>query len=128
MARTKKDLIDELDWITNKISSLVWTLNVGALGTTWSLLIANRFTFRNAIWIFVPCILSILCEMFQYLSGYRLADGLLRKMERENLTEFEYPTTDPLYEARQFFFVWKIVLAIAAGVILLFTLFQKFAA
>jgi len=128
MARTKNDLISELDWITNKISSLVWTLNVGALGTTWSLLIANRFTFRNAIWIFVPCILSILCEMGQYLCGYRLANRLLREMEREKRTEFEYPTADPLYKARDRFFFWKIVLAIAAGVILLFTLFQKFAA
>jgi CDP-diglyceride synthetase len=128
MARTKNDLISELDWITNKISSLVWTLNVGALGTTWSLLIASRFTFRNAIWIFVPSILSILCEMGQYLSGYRLADRLLRKMEQENLTQFEYPTGDLLYKAREFFFVWKIVFAIAAGVILLFTLFHKFAA
>jgi hypothetical protein len=49
-------------------------------------------------------------------------------MEREKRTEFEYPTADPLYKARQFFFVCKVVLAIAAGVILLFTLFQKFAA
>src|SRR5215467_1051027 len=87
----KADLLSELDWITNKISSLVWTLNVGALGTTWSLLIANRFTFRNAIWIFVPCILSILCEIGQYLCGYRLAERLLREMERENRTQFEYP-------------------------------------
>jgi len=123
----KADLLSELDWITNKISSLVWTLNVGALGTTWSLLIASRFTFRNAIWIFVPSILSILCEMGQYLSGYRLANRLLREMERENRTEFEYPTGDPLYKARDFFFVWKIVLAIVAGVILLITLFLKFA-
>jgi CDP-diglyceride synthetase len=125
---TKDDLIKELNWITEKISSLVWTLNVGALGTTWSLLIANRFTFRNAIWIFVPSILSILCEIGQYLSGYRLDRRLWKEMERGNRTEFQYPTADPLYTARDFFFVCKIVLAIAAGVILLFTLFQKFAA
>jgi hypothetical protein len=124
---TKAELLKELDWITAKISSLVWTLNVGALGTTWSLLIASRFTFRNAIWIFVPSILSILCEMGQYLCGYILADRLLKKMERENRTEFEYPTGDPLYKARNFFFVCKIVLAIVTGVILLITLFQRFA-
>ena len=46
-------------------------------------------------------------------------------MEQEKRTEFEYPTADPLYKARDRFFFWKIVLAIAAGVILLFTLFQK---
>jgi hypothetical protein len=125
---TKGDLIKELDWTSEKISSLVWTLNVGALGTTWSLLIANRFTFKNAIYIFVPCILSILCEMGQYLSGHILARRLENEMKEKNLTEFEYPTDDPLYKARRRFFFWKIVLAIAAGVILLFTLFQKFAA
>jgi hypothetical protein len=47
-------------------------------------------------------------------------------MERENLTEFEYPTDSLLYRARDFFFVWKVVLAIAGAVILVFTLFQKF--
>jgi hypothetical protein len=51
---TKADLLSELNWITEKISSLVWTLNVGVLGTTWSLLITRSFTFRNAIWIFIP--------------------------------------------------------------------------
>jgi hypothetical protein len=45
----KADLISELDWITNKISSQVWTLNLGTLGTTWSLLIAERFSIRNKI-------------------------------------------------------------------------------
>ncbi len=30
----KADLLTELNWLTEKISSLVWTLNVGTLGTT----------------------------------------------------------------------------------------------
>jgi hypothetical protein len=64
--------------------------------------------------------------MGQYLCGYWLALRLLRKMERENLGEFEYPTDSLLYGARDFFFVWKVVLAIAGAVILVFTLFQKF--
>ena len=122
----KADLISELGWITNKISSQVWTLNLGTLGTTWSLLIAERFSISNAIPVFVPSLLSILCEMGQYLCGYWLPLRLLRKMERENLTEFEYPTDSLLYRARDFFFVWKVVLAIAGAVILVFTLFQKF--
>ena len=46
---TKDDLLSELDWVTEKISSQVWTLNVGTLGTTWSLLIADRFSFRNSV-------------------------------------------------------------------------------
>jgi hypothetical protein len=101
----KKDaLLKELDWITEKISSQVWTLNVGALGTAWSLLIANRFSIRNAVWVFVPSLLSLLCEMAQYLSGYWLDRRLLAEMERNNRDEFHYPKRSFLYRARQFFF------------------------
>lgn len=38
---TKKELLDELDWLTDKISTQIWTLNLGTLATTWSLLIAG---------------------------------------------------------------------------------------
>ena len=38
--QSKKALLTELDWLTEKISSQVWTLNLGTLATTWSLLIA----------------------------------------------------------------------------------------
>ena len=37
----KSELYAELNWITEKISSQVWTLNLGVLGTTWTLLIAT---------------------------------------------------------------------------------------
>jgi hypothetical protein len=94
---TKDDLRSELNWITEKISSQVWTLNLGTLGTTWSLLIVSglptglRFTTRNAIWVFIPSLLSLLCEMGQYLCGYFLARRLLNDMEENNTTEFQYP-------------------------------------
>jgi hypothetical protein len=38
-----------------------------------------------------------------------------------------FPNAASLFKARDFFFVCKIVLAIVAGVILLITLFLKFA-
>jgi hypothetical protein len=40
---TKEKLLEELNYLTEKISLLVWTLNVGVLGTTWSLLIQLPF-------------------------------------------------------------------------------------
>jgi hypothetical protein len=129
---TKGDLIKELDWITEKISSQVWTLNLGTLGTTWSLLIASnpniQFTPRNALWIVVPCLLSLLCELAQYLAGYWLDNKLLDKLEEDNETEFQYPKNSVLYRARKrWFFRSKIVLTILAAVILVFTLVRKFA-
>ena len=128
---TKDDLRSELDWITEKISSQVWTLNLGTLGTTWSLLIASglptglRFITRNAIWVFIPTLLSLLCEMGQLLCEYFLARRLWKDMEENNTTEFQYPKDDWLYKGRQRFFCTKIVLTIGAVVVLLVTILRK---
>jgi hypothetical protein len=121
---TKADLLTELNWLTEKISSQVWTLNVGTLGTTWSLLIADQFSPRSAIWIVVPCLLSILCELGQYLSAYILEEPILDEMEENDRTEFQYPASVKRY--RQFFFRCKIGLTIFAALALIYTLVQKF--
>lgn len=128
---TKKDLLADLNWVTEKISSQVWTLNLGTLATTWSLLIASkpsesvRLTTQNAVWIFVPCLLSLLCEMGQYLSGYRLAHQLLLDLERTNKDEFKYPTDSYLYKMRHILFISKIVLTVLAAAVLVLTLFKN---
>jgi hypothetical protein len=121
----KADLVSELNWITEKISSQVWTLNLGTLGTTWSLVLADGLTILHAIWVFVPGLISLVCEMGQYLSGYWLARRLLTDMERNNREEFQYPKSSFLYRARQFFFGCKIVLTVIAAVVLVFTLMQE---
>jgi hypothetical protein len=129
---TKESLLEDLRRVTEKISSQVWTLNLGTLGTTWSLLIASglpeniRFTTRNAIWVFVPSLLSLLCEMGQYLSAYFLDRKLLFQMERENRTEFHYRKDDILWRARESFFHAKILLTVIAAAILVYSLVEKY--
>jgi hypothetical protein len=128
---SKDDLLKELNYLSEKISTLVWTLNLGALGLAWSLLITSgvadnvRFSTRNAIWIFVPSIIALLCEFGQYLSGYLNARELCYEMEGKNLATFEYRTEDFWYKARQRFFWAKIVFTIAASLILVYTLVMK---
>ena len=46
-------------------------------------------------------------------------------MEYANTTEFTFPKKDILYKAREFFFYTKILLTIAAAVILVYTLVNK---
>jgi hypothetical protein len=125
-------VLEELDFLTEKLSSLVWTLNVGALGITWTLLITDvpvnfRFSVRNAVWVFVPCLLSILGEIVQYLAGYFLMRRACKKMEKDRLEDYQFDETDFLHRVRRFFFGWKITLALIAAMILLYTLFWKFA-
>jgi hypothetical protein len=126
---TKEDLQNELNWLSDKVSTQVWTLNLALLATAWSLFVVGgpegvRFSPRNAIWVFVPCVVSLLCQMFQYLSGYILAKLLLRGMGGR--TEFQYPRTSPFYIGREFFFWCKIVSTTIAGGALVYAVFQKF--
>jgi hypothetical protein len=128
---SKDDLLKELHYLSEKISTLVWTLNLGALGLSWSLLITSsvaenvRFSARNAIWIFVPGMIALLCEFGQYLSGYLNARSLCLEMEAKDLKTFEYRTDDFWYKARRRFFWAKIGFTILASLILVYTLVMK---
>jgi hypothetical protein len=130
VAATIEKVVEELNFLTEKLSSLVWTLNVGALGITWTLLITDvpvnfRFSVRNALWVFVPCLLSMLGEIVQYLAGYFSVREACKKIE-SGAKDFQYDEGDFLHRARRFFFGWKIACALIAAVILLYTLFWKF--
>lgn len=131
--QSKKNLLTELDWLTDKISSQVWSLNLGTLATTWSLLIAAgsipdnlRIGPRNAFPIMFLCILGMLSELGQYLAGYANAKSILRSLEGSGRTEFEYDKSAPFYLMRQWFFWIKIVLTLCAAIWLFATLFRKF--
>jgi hypothetical protein len=129
--RNKKDLLEELNWLTDKISSQVWTLNLGTLATTWSLLIAAgnsdklRIGSENAIPIMGICILAMLSELAQYLAGYANARTILRDLQSSGREEFEYDQSAPLYIMRKAFFYGKIALTLAAAIWLLVVLVGK---
>jgi hypothetical protein len=125
---TKTDLYAELNWITEKISSLVWTLNLGALGTTWTLLIATtntklQFQPAEAFPILFLCIASLTFEMLQYLSAYINDRLILHKVEAAKTDTYDYDATAFLYRLRMFFFYLKIVATIAAAVLLLWKIY-----
>lgn len=128
----KSELIGELNWITEKISSQVWTLNLGVLGTTWTLLITTtnaklQFQQAEAFPILFLCIASLTCEMLQYLSGYANDRLILDRMEAKNLKTFEYDARAALYRLRMLFFYVKILATVAAAFLLLWKIYSHFA-
>jgi hypothetical protein len=135
--KSRKDLLEELNWTTEKISSQVWILNLGILGTTWSLLISRadpdksaakfNISFFEARWIIVLCLLGLLCDMGQYLSAYLLSDKIRKEMDASNAKQFEYDTDDWLYKVRENCFWAKIVLTGTVALLLMATLFTKLA-
>jgi hypothetical protein len=124
----KEKLIEDLDWLTDKISTQVWTLNLGTLATTWSLLIATRGSEQfiesaDAIPIMALCILAMLCELGQYYAGYFNAKSILDHLGEG--TQFEYDETAPLYILRHWLFYIKAVLTLIAASWLLVALLAK---
>jgi hypothetical protein len=92
--QNKEVLLNDLNWLTEKISSQVWTLNLGTLATTWSLLIAAgsndklRIGSNDAIPIMLLCVLAMVSELLQYLAGMQTLDRYcvaLRVVDRQNL-------------------------------------------
>jgi hypothetical protein len=128
---TKAKLLEELDWLTDKISTQIWTLNLGTLATTWSLLIAAgsveklRIGPANAIFIMFLCIAAMLCELGQYFAGYRNDRSILDRLESSGQTEFEYDKSAPLYILRKWLFCAKIALTLFAALWLVVILARK---
>ena len=130
--RPKEKLFEDLDWLSDKISSQVWTINLGTLATTWSLLIATgsggnklRIGSTIAILIMLLCIAAMLCELGQYYAGWFNALSIKKDLERSGEKQFEYDKTAPLYIWRDRLFYVKALLSLAAAMILLAVLLGK---
>jgi hypothetical protein len=124
----KAKLVEELNWLTDKISTQVWTLNLGTLATTWSLLIATRGSEQfikssNAIPIMALCIVAMLCELGQYYAGYFNAKSILNRLGESE--KFEYDEKAPLYILRHWLFYIKAALTLIAASWLLAALLAK---
>ena len=94
---TKEDVLKELNWFTEKISSLVWTVNLSTLGTTWSLLIGSasiptqyRLQRGEAEPILLCSLLALICEMSQFVAAYVNNRQALHIIERDHVEDFRY--------------------------------------
>jgi len=129
--RSKGKLFEQLDWLSDKISTQVWTLNLGTLATTWSLVIATgsseklRIGNTNAIFIMLLCIIAMLCELGQYYAGYFNALSIKKRLEESGQTEFEYDKSARLYILRDRLFYVKALLSVIAAIWLVVVLAVK---
>jgi hypothetical protein len=128
----KQKLIDDLNWVTEKISSEIWIINLGTLGTTWALLIASgnvaypfRLQIGDAKPILIVSLLGLIGELLQHLAAYVNDRCILSRLEKSNQHDFEFETSAFFYRCRIFFFYVKIVLTLVAAVALLLTIYWK---
>ena len=131
----KDDLLKELSWVTDKISTLLWTINLSTLGTTWTLLLGApsvpdklKLPSGAAIPILACCIASMVCELGQYLAAYYNNVRALRALEEIDASNFVYDTRAISYRLRFIFFYLKISLTLLAAAVLLAQLIARFGA
>jgi len=121
---SKKNVMEEMDFLSDRISSQVRTIALGLLAITWGLLIGqsvvaaeiSRDTKGGFLVIGTIAILSMFLDFLQYFFGYWNNRKLLNKMEEENKQEGEYNYLACSYRLRDAFF-WIKQVSLMAGVL-----------
>lgn len=119
---SKEDIIKEMDFLSDRISTQVRTVALGLLGITWGLLIGKSevavqiatSTGKNLMAIGGIAILAMFLDFLQYFFGYWYTHSLFKDMEKENKEEAKYKYSDARYRLRTcLFWAKQIILMIA---------------
>jgi hypothetical protein len=124
----RKDLAEELNFLSGLLSERVRFLAAGTLVFCWTFILegiasSEGEAFLKPLYALPPMVLSLLglvADFLQYWSGYRLNVVLLRKLEREGSDEISYDRSRFYYRLREIMFHTKILL-VCASVLLLIT-------
>jgi hypothetical protein len=116
---TDKDIRDECDYHTEKISAAVWIVNLGVLGIAWTMLNSSSpripaLSPTEVLSIFIFCVLGMASHLSQHWVAYQYAKSILRRMEKEGLEEFQYDKKASLYRWRERLFKLKIIFTLIA--------------
>lgn len=129
---SKKEILERLDFVTDRISNQVRTLALGLLAASWGLFlgesIAAKSLFtalhRALILVGAGCILTLFLDFMQYVAAHADAKAVLRKMEKYGEEETKYDSTRLTYRAQFVLFIAKQVLITVATVIFLYKIFK----
>jgi hypothetical protein len=125
---TKKDIIEEINFVSDRISTQVRMVAISLIIITWGLLVGTSQTVlqfgagfkKQLLLVGIGALFSMVFDFLQYLFGYLNNKALLDKMEQENLMDAKYDKTDFRYKLRCFFFSAK---QIVLGASILFFLY-----
>ena len=119
---SKADLINDLDWITNRISDRVWVTSVGVLSFCLAFIVesigAEKEGFLLPVQVIAPIVLALAALVFdllQYLAGYKVSRDLLTKMEAQELSSMQFDRGHWASKSRKFFYGAKITLCIVSA-------------
>lgn len=111
-----KTLIEDLNFLTSQISTIVRTLNFGVLVFIWSLLFTTISTLEEKIaaisslliWIAIIVIISLSFDFLQYVVAYINTRKYQKILENDtSIDTIKFNQNECLYKLRDFFFLWK---------------------
>ena len=113
---SEKEIVDELDFLTDRLSTQVRTTALGALAFSWGMLIGNSEVTKNLTaqlkWHLVGvCALSVLTmflDFAQYCAGYKGTRAVQRAAERAENHQAEWDENSLYFRLRVFFFGAKM--------------------
>ena len=119
---TLKVVIEDLNWICDRISTQVRTMSIGLLAITWGLLIGKPeisqplplWLKKNLLGIGILALVAMFSDFLQYFFGFLVIDSLRKSIEAKKQTKAEYDYGTKPYRLREFFFWAKLVLVVIA--------------
>lgn len=119
---TIEKVFEELQWLSDRISSQVRTISVSLLIITWGLIIgrpnvSSRLTEgfkKNLMCVGILALVVLLGDFLQYFFGYINNDCLRKKIERTGQNEAEYDYNSKTYKIRGFLFWFKQIALLIA--------------
>lgn len=121
---TKQEILEEIKFLSDRISVQVRTISLGLLAITWGLLIAEsnvaieiaRQMGKSLMIIGGLAILTMFFDFLQYFFGYWFTNSLLKEMEKANRSEAKYRYSDWRYRFRGYLF-WIKQISLFVGVV-----------
>jgi hypothetical protein len=111
---TKEKIIEELGFVTGTISEQVRTIAAGALAFCLAFIVdaasrkdAALLQTEEIVGPIVFCLVAIALDFAQYFAGFALNRQMLRRMEKDSLTELKYDPASLIYRSRAWFFYAK---------------------
>lgn len=118
----KSQIIANLDWYTERVSNRVWSISAGVVVICLAYTVEgsgeSAKAFLTPSQVAPPAILAIIsltCDMMQYVFGVRSHISLLNNMENNGAIEASYDKENVLYRAQVLSFNLKVSFCILAA-------------
>jgi hypothetical protein len=120
---TKDDLIKDLDWVTQRVSDRVWSISAGTIAIALGYFVEGAKKdgepFLRPELVAGPAalaLLSLICDLAQYVAANRLQRKLLARMEEAEENQMDYDPSDLMYVLRGLFYNLKMFLCFAGAI------------